>query len=307
MKDLSVIIVSHNTKELLKKCLESVLEDIRLSTISAEIIVVDNGSVDGSLEQVQRLTGLKTREIEIKVIANRENVGFAKANNQGAKIATGKYFLFLNSDTIAGQKTLQTMVEFMDQNQKVGIASCQLRNPDGSIQPQGGSLPRLSTVAIWSFFLDDIPVLHDILPSYQLQRKSFFTGVPKRIGWVGGTAMFVRNELWKKLGGFDEHLFMYGEDVDLCYRANKDGFGVMVNPAVSITHKGQGSSGEARWVTGEVRGLLHLFKKHKPAWELPLLKLILMVGMTLRWFIFGILSKDEALKRAYAQAIRMAG
>lgn len=307
MKDLSIIIVSYNTKELLKQCLQSVFEDLKRSTISTEVIVVDNGSNDGSVEMVKRLTGLKAKEVKAKAIENKDNVGFARANNQGAKIASGRHILFLNSDTIVGPHTLQTMVEFMDQHSNVGIASCQLRNIDGSIQPQGGSLPRLSTVAIWAFFLDDIPILHNILPSYQLRRESFFVGFPKCIGWVSGAAMWVRHEAWEKLRGFDEEIFMYGEDVDLCYRVHKADFDVMINPEVSVMHKGHGSGGGVGWVTGEVRGLRRLFEKQKPNWEMPLIKTILFLGMSLRWFIFGILKQNEALKHAYAQAAHMAG
>lgn len=309
MKDLSIIIVSYNTNELLETCLTSVLEDVKHADLSVEIIVVDNGSKDDSVSAVikfkAQISKLKT-DIEIHLIENKVNLGFAKANNQGAKIATGRYILFLNSDTIVHPNVLLAMIEFMDQRPYVGIASCQLRNPDGSIQPQGGSLPRLSTVAIWSFFLDDFPILHKVLSSYQLRRNFFFTGIPKQIGWVGGTAMWVRREAWEKFGGFDEQLFMYGEDVDLCYRAHVAKFDVMINPEISITHKGQGSGGGTRWVSGEVKGLLYLFRKHKPSWELPILKLILTVGMALRWLIFGILGKNEAFKRAYREAVDMA-
>jgi GT2 family glycosyltransferase len=170
-------------------------------------------------------------------------------------------------------------------------------------------------VAIWAFFLDDVPILHEILPSYQMRKKSLFIGHPREIGWVAGTALWVRRDVWKKIGGFDEHLFMYGEDVELCYRSHEMGWKVLLNPKASLVHKGQGSStearyrtvpGEARWVTGEIEGLLYLFKKQKPSWEMPVLKLILAVAMALRWFIFGILGSNENLRRAYAQAFRVA-
>lgn len=293
MIDLSIVIVSYNTRKLLEKCLQSLAEDIEMSQISAEVIVVDNGSNDGSLGMINKF--------RIRLIENKKNIGFGRANNQAVKIATGRYLLLLNSDTEIRPGALSKMMAFMQSHPEVGIASCQLKNPDRSIQPQGGFLPRLSTVAIWSLFIDDLPGFNQFLPSYQLRRKSFFVGQAKDIGWVGGTAMFIRNKVWKQLDGFDEHIFMYGEDVELCYRASLLGWKVMINPEAEIIHHSKASGG--RWVTGEVEGLLYLFAKHKPKWEMPVLRFILKVGMGLRWWIFGILGGHEELKIDYKKAV----
>jgi len=115
--------------------------------------------------------------------------------------------------------------------------------------------------------------------------------------------MVVRREAWKQLGGFDEKIFMYGEDVELCYRASKLGWKVMINPEAEIMHVGKTSGG--RWVTGEVGGLLYIFKKHKRGWEMPILRAILAAGMGLRWLIFGILGGNETSRKAYAEAVRI--
>ena len=304
MIDLSIIIVSYNTKDLLKKCVDSVTEELRNSKITGEIIVVDNASTDDSVKVAKGLGA--------SVIQNRGNLGFGRANNLGAKQAKGRYLLFLNPDTEVKEGALGKMVEFMDENPEAGIASCRLVNLDGSFQPQGGYLPRLSTVAVWALFLDDLPILRDILPSYQMRSRlrSNLYGVKvrpfvgKEMCWVGGTAMAVRRQAWEQLGGFDEKIFMYGEDVEICYRANKIGWKVMINPEAEIVHVGKASGG--RWVTGEVRGLLYIFKKHKPGWEMPILKVMLAVGMGLRWLIFGILGGNENLRRGYAEAFRLA-
>lgn len=289
---LSIIIVSYDTRELLKKCISSVKEGLSMSGIKGEIIVVDNASKDNS-------AGI-AKESGAILVQNKVNLGFGRANNQGAEIARGKYLLFLNSDTVTEKGMFEGMINFLDQDPEVGVASCQLKNMDGTIQFQGGNLPDLATMAIWALFLDDLPILHQILPSYQLRKN---IKKPQEVGWVGGAAMFIKRECWDQLKGFDGEIFMYGEDVELCYRAKKKGWKIMINPETSVVHLGKGSGeGKTGWVTGEIRGLLYLFSKHKPGRELPLLKLILRLGMGARWLVFGILGGNEQLRKAYLEA-----
>lgn len=301
--DLSIIILSFNTREMTSDCLKLIISQIKNSVFESELIIFDNGSSDGSAEMLEAFENHNS-DIKIHIYQSKKNLGFAQANNLASKKAQGKYLLFLNSDTLCGKGVIDGMMRFLNNRPGLALASCQLRNQDGSIQPQGGWLPRLSTVFIWAMFLDDIPFLRQILPSYQLRKTSFFTGRPKEIGWIAGTAMWIRAEIWQKLNGFDESLFMYGEDVELCCRARSLGFKVMINPNFYITHLGRGSSQSANWITGEVQGLLHIFKIHKPGWELPLLRLILRCGMIARWFIFGILKHDEDFGQGYASALK---
>ena len=303
MTDLSVIILSYNTKDLTLACLNSVVKDIKNSSLNVEIIVLDNASTDGSAESIKKFEIINLK-FEIILIKSEKNLGFAKGNNLAAKKATGKWLLFLNSDTEVVPGAIKGMNDFLSNNLKVGIGSCNLFNPDGTIQQQGGYLPRLSTVAFWALFLDDLPIFSQFLPSYQLRRKSFFSGSPKKIGWVAGTAMWVSGDLWKDLKGFDESLFMYGEDVELCLRAGKLGWDVMLNPKASVVHLGKAGGG--KWIQGEINGLKHIFKIHKPSWEMPLLKAILGLGMISRWLIFGILKGNGEYKRGYFEAFKSA-
>ncbi len=301
MTDLSVIILSYNTKDLTLACINSVIKDAKNSSLEVEIIVLDNSSTDGSREALENF---KFQILNFKFIKSQGNLGFAKGNNLAAKKATGKWLLFLNSDTEIMPGTIKEMNDFLSNHPKAGIGSCNLLNPDGTIQQQGGYLPRLTTVAFWALFLDDLPILSQFLPSYQLRRKSFFSGNPKKTGWVAGTAMWVLKDLWKKLEGFDESLFMYGEDVELCLRADKLNWDVSLNPKASVVHIGKVGGG--KWIQGEINGLKHIFKIHKPSWEMPLLKTILGLGMISRWLIFGILKDNGEYKRGYFEAFKSA-
>lgn len=307
--DLSVIIVSFNTVELTIRAISSVYREFSSENLSGEVIVVDNASRDETVERLHRIKH-EARSVKLEVVENKKNVGFARANNQAAKVAKGRYLLFLNSDAELSTGALTTMHRFLEDHSKVGIASCQLVNLDGSIQPQGGWLPRFSTVAIWAWFLDDLPIFRKFLPSYQFRHPNPSSNSSWSIGWVAGTAMWVRRKTWDQLGGFDESLFMYGEDVELCYRAKKRGWVVMINPTVRVIHHGRGSASNASnasgasWITREVVGLRHIFKKHKPSWEMPFLRLMLKSGMAARWVIFGILKNDPVKRVGYADAFR---
>src|SRR3972149_2509597 len=166
--DLSIIIVNYNTKELLLDCLGSIKKNTK--KISYEIILVDNASTDGSVEILRRL-----KSPDVKVVLNRENFGFSKANNQGIKIAKGRYVLLLNSDTKVQDSILTEMIEYMDENPKTGVAGCALKNPDGSLQATGGYFPTLFRVASWMLFFDDIPLLDKLIkPFHPRPEKQFF-------------------------------------------------------------------------------------------------------------------------------------
>lgn len=293
---LSVIFVSYNTKDLLRNAIGSIPE-----RKDWEIIVVDNASSDGSVQM------LNEEFPKVKIIPNSENLGFAKANNQGIKASKGKYVLLLNTDTVVKEHALENLLEFLERQPEVGIASGQLLNPDGSIQPQGGNLPRLSNLIFWMLFIDDLPIIGKYLWPYHLNDPAAFRK-ERRFGWVGGTAMLIKRKLIEKIGLLDEEIFMYAEDVDFCIRAQKAGFLVAITPQAKIIHFGQQSSGgapSAAWL-GEYKGIKYIFKKHKAAWEYPVLRLLLKVGALLRMFVFGILGGRRDAYAAYRQAFALA-
>lgn len=294
MNDISVIIVSYNTCNDTLAAISSVYST---AGKQVEVIVVDNASSDDSLKHI------KKKYPQVHVIEQSTNVGFARANNVGAKHAHGKYLFFLNSDAILNEHALEELVQVMESDSSVGIVSGQLINQDGSIQPQGGALPTVLNVFAWMFFLDDVPVLSSLFSPYQQRNTSLFTKYHET-GWVGGTACMMRRDDFIRFGMWDEKIFMYGEDVELCMRIRAMGKNVVITPTAQILHKGGASSGgSTHALVGEYKGLLYIWKKHYPRWQLGIIKSILWCGAWLRIILFGILLGDTQRKQAYGEAI----
>lgn len=289
--DLSIIVVSYNTKELLRLCVQSVRKFS--NGFEYEIIVIDNSSSDGTLAWLSKLKN-------IKLISNTNNPGFAKANNQGIGIAHGKYILLLNSDTQLEENSLEKMILWMEERPKVGIASCKFKNPDGGKQATGGFFPTLPRVFLWATFLDDIPQIASIFGSYH--PSPWWYKKLRYQDWVTGAFLMFRREVLKDVGGLDENIFMYGEDVEFCYRAKNAGWKVAYVPIASIFHIGHASGSSARAILGEYKGLLYFYKKHKSFAALLLVELFLKLGALLRIFLY-LVRGDTKTAGVYAKAI----
>jgi GT2 family glycosyltransferase len=266
---VSIIIPSWNTKKLLKQCLGSILNNCkskRKNKVVAEVIVIDNGSTDGTVKYLRDLELKKYRNIELKIILNKRNLGFGAGNNQGMRLAKGKYFLLLNSDTIVKNQAWLKMAEFMDRNPKVGVVGCRLLNPDGSWQPSCGYFPNLA-VAFLMIFAE-----HWLGSLVRFSPKKL-----KEVDWVMGAAMMIRPKVIEKAGLMDEGIFMYMDEVEWCWRIKKAGWKIMFWPGAEIIHLGGGSSPEGRkWpIVNIYRGLLYFYQKHKPWWQKEILKFML--------------------------------
>lgn len=309
---VSTIIVSFNTAQLTCQAIESVLKNYHDDHIAGEIIVVDNNSSDESPHIIQKKFGA-----QVRVIANTDNKGFSAANNQGIAQAKGQFYFLLNSDTILGEHVIQHFLHIMTKHQineetalltknvavvdKIGILTCKLLTPDGQIQPQGGALPNLGNILAW--WLWPLPGYFPLLPlqhHYQIQTQNFFN-TARPMGWVSGTALFIRRELVEEIGGLDDSIFMYGEDVEYCLRARQHHWDIFYTPDVSITHFGSASSSSAHSLRGEVRGILHVAKKHFSSINFFIIKRVLQFGTLLRWLIFGILFNNGEKKALYSQ------
>lgn len=297
--DLSIIIVSFNTKELVLSAINSIKKNTK--DINLEIIVVDNASTDGSPEAISNLGG-------VKLIRNKNNIGFAGANNQGIRIAKGRYVLLLNSDTIISENLLKEMVLWMDRKSKAGAATCSLKNKDGSIQGTGGFFPTLPRVFSW-MTIQDLPFIDRLIkPFHPAKSKSFageteFYKKQRELDWITGAFMLIRKDVFEKAGLFDEDYFMYVEDVDFCYRVKGQNWEIWYLPQWSIIHYG-GASGSTRLsVLSEFEGLKKFYKKYYPKWQYPVLRTLLKIGSLGRIMLFGILEGPDSAK-IYARAFR---
>lgn len=313
---LSIIIVSYNTAELTLQMLASVVTDLRRSpklTHSSEIIVVDNASADDSVSKINSLSRQLNQSIHgphLTLIQNNKNAGFAKANNQGIQQAQGTYVLLLNSDTIVQPGALRLLVEMMEKqttDNKLGILSAQLLNPDGSVQPQGGSFPTLLSLASHMLMLDDVPLIGRLLPSTQhtglrSTASSSRTKLLKK-DWVGATAILIPQTVLAEIGLLDENIFMYGEDVELCLRAHNHHWQAAIHPKATIIHLGSASSSSANALKGELKGYLYIWSKHKPLWQMPMARFLLRLGCRLRVWLFGTMLRNHTRAAIYREVL----
>jgi GT2 family glycosyltransferase len=274
--DLSIIIVNWNTRELLQQCLKSVFEFTK--GVSFEVMVVDNGSEDGS-------PGMVKREFpKVKLIEAGENLGFSKGNNLGVREAKGRYVLLLNSDTELKENALAEMVGLMEEHKEVGVAGAQLLRGDGSVQPSGGNFPSLAGIFCQQVLpLHKLPVVNKWLPVLKVTRGGFYQS-SHEIDWVEGSCFMTRRELWEELRGLDESIFMYGEEMEFCYRASLVGFKTWYLAEAKVFHLEWGSSKTGRKgpVVGNYKGLKFFFAKHRPGWQVPVLVGMLRLGAVLR-------------------------
>ncbi len=229
--DISFVIVSYNVAEYLDRCLESIEKEMRRRY---EIIVIDNGSSDDSLQVIG------TRHPQAIVIQNRENRGFAAANNQGFQKASGQYIFMLNPDTLVMEGSIDKLADFMDVHKKIGISGPRNLNPDGSLQRNCHHFPTLSG-ALWDYLQ-----FRRYFPRSRIFGREHMTywdyGDTREVDWITGSSLMIRKDMLNELGGLDEGFFMYSEECDLCYRARKAGWKTVFFPEAAIIHFGGQSS-----------------------------------------------------------------
>lgn len=295
---VSIVIVNFNTPLLTKKCIDSLLE--YSSGQNLEVIVIDNASSDPSF-----LKSYEKRN-NFKIIYNKKNLGFAKANNQGILSSNGDYVLLLNSDTEFNSPVLQGLIEYMDKNDSVGVSSCGLLNEDLSIQGSGGYFPNLAKLFFWMFYIDDIPLLSRLIKPFHPSSRDLLgnTIFEKKVelDWLTGAFFLIRREVVDQIGGLDEDYFMYVEDVDYCYRAKKKGWRVVYLPKWNIIHLGGKSSHSEFRLVNEIKNIVLFYKKHYSNIEILIAKLIIKAGCIFRMMVNLIILNIHKFK-IYAKAL----
>ncbi len=250
--DISIVIVSWNTRDLLRECLQAVQ---RSTGVATEIIIVDNASSDGSAAMVS------AEFPDARKIENTENRGFSRACNQGFAVARGRYRMLLNSDTRVTPDAIARLVAYMDEHPEAGACGPQLRHFDGSLQPTGRAFPTLLSAAI---AITPIPMWVRRWTADRFERRDY--GLSCEVDELCGAALCLRAEPLAQVGPLDEDFFFFGEDVDLCWRLRKTGWTVVYLPEAVVFHGWGGSREKIPERTSLLiqRAYVLLMRKHRP-------------------------------------------
>ncbi len=252
---LSIVIVSFNTERLLKGCLRSIYAGANGTPF--DIWVVDNNSRDNSVPMV------KAQFPSVKVVENRANVGFSRANNAIIAQSNSDYVLLLNPDTLIIEDAIERVVKFMNEHPQVGIAGCKVLNRDGTLQLAcRRSLPTPKVAFYRLSGLSRLFPQSRTMGKYNLTYES--PDELQEVDAVSGAFLMIRREVIKDIGLLDERFFMYGEELDWCLRAKRAGWGIVYYPAAQIVHyKGESAKHNSRKATLEFHRAMYLFhKKH---------------------------------------------
>ena len=268
--DLSIVIVNYNTKELTRKCLRSVFAS--KTNFQYEVWVVDNGSKDGSIEMV------KAEFPQVKLIEAGENLGFSKGNNLALKQATGRYLLLLNSDTEIESNTLEVSGRYLDTYQDVGAMGCKVLLPNGELDKAcrrkfpnpANAFLRLFGLKKYSNYNIDTPIDEEV-----------------EVDSVMGAYLMVRKYVVDKVGYLDEDYFMYGEDIDWCWRIKEAGYKIMYVPTCKITHFKYGSSQTIpfRIIRMSHKAMEIFYRKHYAKKYFFLFNWLVYLGINLRMYL----------------------
>lgn len=274
-KDISIIIVNYNVKEFLDNLLSSINK--AAGNLNIEIIVVDNASKDHSVPY------LKEKYPDVIYIENDRNIGFGKANNQAIDIVRGRYSLLINPDTIIRENTLSELKKHLDEHPKTGAAGCKIINPDGTFALESRRSIPTPWSALWKILgltalFPKSKTFADYYMSWMDENK------PSQVPVLSGSFMFSRTDVLRKINGFDEQFFMYGEDIDLCYRINEIGYDIDYVPSTSIIHyKGESTKkGNLDYIVLFNKALYQFYKKHYSYGYSLFFRLLIVLGIILR-------------------------
>ena len=289
---VSVIIVSYNTREYTVKSIRSALASRGFKQGEVEVIVIDNNSPDDSVVYI------KKNLPKVIIVGNKDNRGFGGGNNQGAKMANGKYLLLLNPDAFLAEDSLRVMVDLMEKNQDIVSVGPQLRFEGGAMQQSGGYLPTPGRVMAWMWWLDKLPLIKAFFPTpYHVFDLDWHKHDQFPEWLMGACVMFRKNE-FLAAGGFDDKIFMYAEEVEL-YRRLQETLHkkVLLTTKAKVVHIGSVSTKKANAyrLVYELQGIEYIYAKHYPR-LLWFIRFVIYTGVVMRLIIFSLIpSRREAL------------
>ena len=288
---LSIVTINFKKPQLTLSCIASVYKQYQkqFERHEFEMFIVDNASGDDSVEIMKKGVE-KGKYNNVFLLPSKKNTGFGGGCNFGAVKAKGEYILFLNNDIQVLDTGFIGMTEFLDSRPHVGIVGGRMENENRTLQASAGKF--------YTFF-------NAILMIFGLQRVGLLYSSPTKIqktDWVSGGCMMVRRNLFEKLEGFDENIFMYVEDVEICYRAKKLGYLTYFYPHSTTIHIGQGSSNRTFAIVNIYKGLMYFYQKHQTSWQTNVIKLLLK-AKAICFIQVGKLLKNKYLQTTYAQAL----
>lgn len=310
---LSINIVSYNTKDITLQCLRSIEKSISTRWLSKnpgkdiEIVLVDNASTDGSADAIENTKNILS--VPVRLFRNTENIGFGKGHNKAAIESAGEYLLLLNTDTIlladALAKFMESFLainppessEYKDLvkratvNYRVHFAGPKLLNSDMSPQPSCGPYYSIPVIFGALFLRGD---------HWGLTRYSPTTS--QRVDWVSGACILCKKEHFQEIGGFDEQIFMYMEEIELLYRAKKKGMEVWCLPSAQVAHLGSASSNKTYPIFQVYRGFLYLYHKHHHVLELHMVQWLLTLKAHLVIVLGRLLGRPNLIE-TYQKAL----
>jgi N-acetylglucosaminyl-diphospho-decaprenol L-rhamnosyltransferase len=278
--DVSLIVVSHNTRGYLERCLSELGS-------RHEVIVVDSGSTDGSQGLV------RDRFPHARLLSLADNPGYGGALNAGIALASGQHFVVMNADTWPLPNAVEKLVEFAEGEGSAGVVGPRLLNPDGTLQPSVRGFPTLWRLATEYLFFRWLAPRSGALNAFY--GSAFDHGSRREADFVVGAVMLLRRQMLDEIGGLDTSFFMFNEEVDLCYRARQAGWSVLFWPGAEFVHVG-GASTAAVWprmYREQLRSHLRFLAKHHGLPEAERARKLLAAAMRIRALIFGMLLRRE--------------
>lgn len=284
---VSIIILTYNSANYIKKLLESIVRFNKNSDY--EIIVVDNNSIDKTVQVISKIQDPRSK---IQIIRNKENTGFSRGINIGVREARGEHLLFINPDTEWESGSVEDFVSVFEQDVKVGVVGGKILAKNGVAEKSAGKFLKTSEVLLTALGLDE---------TFGVR---FSPNKRCEVDFISGGFMAVRKNLFEKLNGFDENLFMYVEDMEFCFRVKKTGLKVLFNPGVSAIHESHGSSNRSFAIENIYKGLLYFHKKHGSVFSYRSVKNLLWAkAFTL--VLLGKIINNKDLTATYSRAFKV--
>ncbi|MBI2330408.1 glycosyltransferase family 2 protein [Candidatus Daviesbacteria bacterium] len=290
--DLTVIILSFNTKDITGRCLSR----LKSSVVSCqtrfknkiEIIVLDNGSTDGSAEMI------KSEYPWVKLVASKENLGFSKGNNLVMKKVKTPLILLLNSDVYLEEESLYKALAYFRVNLNCDVLGPRLNYANGKLQPSAGPLPNFFNIILWIFGLK----------GFHPQSKGYFSKA-HQVGWIMGAFFMLKKKVYENTGGFDEKLFMHMEEIEWCKRIKDKGFKIWYAPQFAVVHLHGASTNFDLGPSffNELKGIKYYLLKHFRSLYIPT-KMFLIIGLIFRVIAFSILGKTKRA-RVYMEGLKV--